>query len=437
MKPVIVIVGRPNVGKSSLFNAIVGQKKAIVEDYPGVTRDRNYADFEYKGKSYTIIDTGGFFLHSEEPILKEIKKQVHIALEEADAIIAVFDGKEGLNPLDKELVNFLRSYNKPVFYGVNKIDCESHKGRLYEFYELGLEKIYALSAEHKIGIDKLLEDITNEISYNSEDIENKSYHAKIAILGRPNVGKSSLINAILGYERAIVSDVPGTTRDAIDTIVTIGDKKYLFVDTAGIRRKSRISLRLEKFSVLEAIRALDRVDIALLVVDAYEGITEQEQKIAELIKEKGKGSIIILNKWDKIEENEKVKDFYLNKIKLSIPFIDYSPKLFVSAKEKTGIDSIFKKIETVSESLKTRISTGILNRIINEIQERNPLPVYKGKRLKIYYGTQQDVSPPLFILFANYPSEIPVTSIKYIEKRLREKYKFEGAPLKIIVRKKR
>lgn len=435
MKPVIVIVGRPNVGKSSLFNAIVGQKKAIVEDYPGVTRDRNYADFDYKGKSYTIIDTGGFFVHSEEPILKEIKKQVTIALEEADAVIALFDGKEGLNPLDKELVNFLRAYNKPVFYCVNKIDCQSHRNRIYDFYELGLNKIYSLSAEHSIGIDDLLEDISKEIV--SEKIEEKDYSAKIAVLGKPNVGKSSLINAILGFERAIVSDIPGTTRDAIDTEVTIGDKKYLFIDTAGIRRKSRISLKLEKFSVMEAIRALDRVDIALLVVDAYEGISEQEQKIAELIKERGKGSIILLNKWDKIENTGDVKEFYLEKVKSVLPFIDYSPKIFISAKEGIGIENIFKKIELVSKSLKTRISTGVLNRIINELQERNPLPVYKGKRLKIYYGTQQDVSPPLFILFANYPVEIPPSSIKYIEKRLREKYNFEGAPIKIIVRKKR
>lgn len=435
MKPVIVIVGRPNVGKSSLFNAIVGQKKAIVEDYPGVTRDRNYADFDYKGKSYTIIDTGGFFVHSEEPILKEIKKQVTIALEEADAVIALFDGKEGLNPLDKELVNFLRAYNKPVFYCVNKIDCQSHRNRIYDFYELGLNKIYSLSAEHSIGIDDLLEDISKEIV--SEKIEEKDYSAKIAVLGKPNVGKSSLINAILGFERAIVSDIPGTTRDAIDTEVTIGDKKYLFIDTAGIRRKSRISLKLEKFSVMEAIRALDRVDIALLVVDAYEGISEQEQKIAELIKERGKGSIILLNKWDKIENTGDVKEFYLEKVKSVLPFIDYSPKIFISAKEGIGIENIFKKIELVSKSLKTRISTGVLNRIINELQERNPLPVYKGKRLKIYYGTQQDVSPPLFILFANYPVEIPPSSIKYIEKRLREKYNFEGAPIKIIVRKKK
>ncbi|MCX7991530.1 MAG: ribosome biogenesis GTPase Der [Proteobacteria bacterium] len=435
MKPVIVIIGRPNVGKSSLFNAIVGQKKAIVEDYPGVTRDRNYADFDYKGKSYTIIDTGGFFVHSEEPILKEIKKQVTLALEEADAVIALFDGKEGLNPLDKELVNFLRAYKKPVFYGINKIDHESHKDRIVDFYELGLTKVYSLSAEHKIGIDELIEDISKIIV--SENIDEKKYSARIAILGKPNVGKSSLINAMLGYERAIVSDIPGTTRDAIDTEVTIGSKTYLFIDTAGIRRKSRISLKLEKFSVMEAIRALERVDIALLVVDAYEGVSEQEQKIAELIKERGKGSIIVLNKWDKIEKGQEVKEFFLEKVKKELPFIDYSPKIFISAKEGIGIENIFKKIEAVSKSLNTRISTGILNRIIAELQERNPLPVYKGKRLKIYYGTQQDVSPPLFILFANYPVAIPPSSIKYIEKRLREKYNFEGAPLKILVRKKR
>lgn len=435
MKPIIVIVGRPNVGKSSLFNAIIGKKRAIVEDYPGVTRDRNYADFEHRGKSYTLIDTGGFFVHSEEPILKEIKKQVTLALEEADGVIALFDGKEGLNPLDKELVNFLRAYKKPVFYAVNKIDHPTHGDRLIDFYHLGLNKIYSVSAEHHIGIDDLLDDLSKEIK--SGEFEEKKYDAKIAVLGKPNVGKSSLINTILGYERAIVSDIPGTTRDAIDTEVTLGDKTYLFIDTAGIRRKSRISLKLEKFSMMEAIRALDRVDIALLVIDAYEGVSEQEQKIAEIIKERGKGSIILLNKWDKIEKKKDVKEFFLDKIKKELPFISYSPKVFISAKAGTGIDALFDKIDVVSRALKTRISTGILNRIINESQERNPLPVYKGKRLKIYYGTQQDISPPLFVLFANYPVAIPEASIKYIERRIRESYEFIGTPIKIVVRKKR
>ncbi len=435
MKPVIVIVGRPNVGKSSLFNAIIGKKKAIVEDYPGVTRDRNYADFEYRGKAYTLIDTGGFFIHSEEPILKEMKKQVTLALEEADAVIALFDGKEGLNPLDKDIVNFLRAYKKPLFYVVNKIDHISHRDRLLDFYVLGIGKIYSISAEHHIGIDELLEDICNEVV--SIPSSEKVYDAKIAILGKPNVGKSSLINALLGYERAIVSHIPGTTRDAIDTEVSINNKKYLFIDTAGIRKKSRISLKLEKFSVMEAIRALDRVDIALLVIDAYEGISEQEQKIAELIKERGKGSVIILNKWDRIEKDAHTKEFYLGKVSKELPFIDYSPKLFVSAKEKTGVEKIFNKIDLVSKSLKTRISTGVLNRIINELQERNPLPLFKGRRLKIYYGTQQDISPPFFILFANYPEAVPDASIKYIERRIREHYNFIGTPIKIITRKKR
>ncbi len=435
MKPVLVIVGRPNVGKSSLFNTIVGKKKAIVEDYPGVTRDRNYADFEYAGKAYTLIDTGGFFIHSEEPILKEMKKQVTLAIEEADGIIALFDGKEGLNPLDKEIVNFLRTYKKPVFYVINKIDHQSHKDRVLDFYELGVGKIYSISAEHRLGVDELLDDISKEIV--SESPSEKSYDARIAVLGKPNVGKSSLINAILGYERAIVSHIPGTTRDAIDTEITLNDKTYLFIDTAGIRKKSRISLKLEKFSVMEAIRALDRVDIALLVVDAYEGVSEQEQKIAELIKERGKGSIIVMNKWDKIEKTSDTKDFFLERVSKELPFIDYSPKVFVSALEKTGVNNIFTKIELVSRALKTRISTGVLNRIINELQERNPLPVYKGRRLKIYYGTQQDICPPFFVLFANYPEAIPSTAIKYIERRIREHYSFVGTPIKIIVRKKR
>ncbi|GAB4345514.1 MAG: ribosome biogenesis GTPase Der [Flammeovirgaceae bacterium] len=437
MKPIVVIVGRPNVGKSSLFNAIVGKKKAIVEDFPGVTRDRNYADVNYEGKEFVIVDTGGFFVHAEEPILKEIKKQVDIALDEADIIIATFDGKEGLNPLDEELVNYLRKLKKPVFYAVNKIDHPSHAPKVNDFYALG-DTLYTISAEHGLGIYDLLDDVVAKIeSEKPKEETKKEYDARVVVLGKPNVGKSSIINSIMGMERAIVSDVAGTTRDAIDSEVIYNDKSYLFIDTAGIRRKARISLKLEKFTVLEALRSLDRADIALLVVDAVEGVSEQEQKIAQLIKERGKGLIIVMNKWDKVEKDEKTEPFYIAMLKKNLPFVDFAPVTFVSAKSGRKVKNIFPLIDTVAKALKTRVSTGILNRIINELQERNPLPIYKGKRVKIYYGTQQDIAPPFFILFANYPEAIPQSGIRYIENRLREHYPFTGAPIKIVVRKKR
>lgn len=437
MKPVIVIVGRPNVGKSSLFNAIVGKKLALVEDFPGVTRDRNYADVNYEGKEFVLVDTGGFFLHTEEPILKEIKKQVEIALDEADMVIATFDGKEGFNPLDMELVSYLRKLEKPVFYVVNKIDHPSHAIKVSDFYKFG-EKLYALSAEHGLGIYELLDDIVASIPETfSKEEEKKNYEARIVVLGKPNVGKSSLINSILGMNRAIVSEIAGTTRDAIDSELIYNGKKYLFIDTAGIRKKAKISLKLEKFSVLSALRSLDRADIALLVVDAVEGVSEQEQKIAQITKERGKGLILIMNKWDKLEKNEKTEPFYTAMIKKTLPFVDYAPFIFLSAKTGRKVKSLFPVIDNVVKSLKTRVSTGVLNRIIVELQERNPLPVYKGRRVKIYYGTQQDVSPPFFILFANYPEAIPQSSIKFIETRLRSYYPFVGAPIKILIRKKR
>lgn len=438
MKPIVAIVGRPNVGKSSLFNAIVGKKKALVEDFPGVTRDRNYADVNYEGKEFVIVDTGGFFVHADEPILKEIKKQVEIAIDEADIIIATFDGKEGLNPLDKELVSYLRKLEKPILYAVNKIDHPSHAPKINDFYSLGC-RLYPVSAEHGLGVYDLLDDVVALIPESSkcEEMETPVYQAKVVVLGKPNVGKSSIINAILGMERAIVSEVAGTTIDAIDSEVDYNGKKYLFIDTAGIRRKAKISLRLEKFSVLSALRSLERADVALLIVDAEEGVKDQEQKIAQLIKERGKGLIIVVNKWDKVEKDEKTESFYIAMLKKTLPFVDFAPVIFTSAKTGKRIKTIFTLIDNVTKSLKTRVSTGILNRIINELQERNPLPVYKGKRIKIYYGTQQDVSPPFFVLFANYPEAIPSSSIKYIENRLREYYSFTGAPINIVFRKKR
>jgi GTP-binding protein len=437
MKPIVAIVGRPNVGKSRFFNAVVGKRKAIVEDFPGVTRDRNYADVNYRGREFVVVDTGGFFVHSEEPMLKEIKRQVDLALQEADIVIAMVDGKEGLNPLDLEMAVYLRKLSKPLFYVVNKIDHPSHENKALEFHRLGVKKLYNVSAEHGIGVLELLDDVVENMDAPKEEQKEKQYTARVAVLGKPNVGKSSLINRLLGSDKAVVSEVPGTTRDAIDTEVQYNEKAYLFIDTAGIRRKTRISLKLEKFTVMEALRSLDRVDIALLVVDAYEGITEQEQKIAYLIKERGKGCIIVLNKWDKVEKGDKTEEFYLDKIDKNLPFIDYAPRLFVSALTGQRVTKIFDNLDAIAKSLKTRISTGILNRIISEHQERNPLPVYKGKRLKIYYGTQQDIAPPFFILFANYPDAIPQASIRYIERKLRESANFEGAPIKIAVRKKR
>ena len=356
MKPIIAIVGRPNVGKSTLFNRIAGGKKAIVADEPGVTRDRNYADVEWEGKVFTLIDTGGFEPVSKDRIFIQMREQCQLAMEEADVILFLMDGKEGLTPSDKEIADILRRQNKPVFYIVNKIDGPKHEDKAFEFYGLGVERIYSISAEHRYGVDELMDEVVKILPRLTEGKRGREA-AKVAVIGRPNVGKSSLINRLLGYKRVIVDEAPGTTRDAIDTFFERNGKKYILIDTAGIRRKSRISLRLEKYSIVEALRTIDQCHVALLLLDSKEGVTDQDAHIGGFIHEKGKGCILVVNKWDLVEKDSQTMVEFKKRVYEDLKYLSYAPILFISALTGQRVPKILEMVDEVAEQTKKRIPT--------------------------------------------------------------------------------
>lgn len=376
MRPIIAIIGRPNVGKSTLFNRLSDNKKAIVIDVPGATRDRNYADASWGDKNFVIIDTGGFEPVSTEKILTQMREQTNLAIEEADAIIFLLDGKDGLTPADQEITDLLRRREKPVFFAVNKIDGPKHENFVHEFYRLGIDKVYSISAQHGLGIGELMEDVS-AVLLPVEPPPEEDGMIRIAVIGRPNVGKSSLINSILGFERTIVNPLPGTTRDSIDTPFRIGERCYLLIDTAGIRRKSRISLSLEKYSIIEALKTLDRSDVALILVDAEEGITEQDAKIAGLAFEKGVLCILLVNKWDLVVKDNSTVGVFVRKIKDQLKFLDFAPILFISALTGLRVTNIFKTVEEAYAQYTKRVSTAALNKTIREIVEKNPPPAQK------------------------------------------------------------
>ena len=435
MKPVVAIVGRPNVGKSTLFNRIVGRKKAIVEDQPGVTRDRNYADIEWGHKSFSLIDTGGFEPISRERMFIQIREQCQLAIDEADLILFLMDGKDGLAPSDKEIVSILRREAKPVLYVVNKIDGPSHEEKVFEFYGIGVQTILSISAQHNYGVDDLMTEMLKELP-TPDEREVEEEVTRIAVVGRPNVGKSSLINRILGYDRVIVNESPGTTRDAIDTVMEIEGRRYLLIDTAGIRRKKKISLRLEKYSIVEALKSIDRCNVALLLIDPREGVTEQDTKIAGFIHEKGKGCVIVVNKWDLIEKNSETHKEYTIRIREELKFLPYPPILFVSSLTgKRVIDSIHL-VDQVAEEYGKRVSTSRLNNLIVESTKKVSLPRYGKGRVKIYYGTQVSVKPPTFVLFANHPKRIHVTYQRYLVNRIRQSLDFKRTPIRLLLRKR-
>ncbi len=442
MKPIICIVGRPNVGKSTLFNRILGYKKAITEDKPGVTRDRNYGEFEYYGDRYILVDTGGFESAKEDSIPKEVRKQIELSLIESEAIIFLLDGKEGLCPEDLTIYEGLRRFNKPVFCAVNKIDSDKREILVSEFYELGVERLYPLSSLHGMGIDDLLEDIRKEIKNRiNEDGaikegDNKQEHLRIAFVGRPNTGKSSIVNMIIGSERMIVSDIPGTTRDAIDTEIEFMDKKIILIDTAGLRKKSRIAMKVEEYSVSRAIKTIERADVVNLVIDAQEGVGHQDGSIAHLIESRGRGICIVINKWDLVRGDIKEKR-YREMVMEKIPHVSYCPVVFTSAKTGMNIDRIIEEDLFIYEELKKRIPTPELNRCFNTITSQTNLTYIKGKPVKIYYVHQQKTKPPTFILFSNHPELIPENYKRYIENALRREYGFVGAPIRLIFKKKK
>jgi GTPase len=435
MKPIIAIVGRPNVGKSTLFNRIARGKKAIVADEPGVTRDRNYADVEWEGKVFTLIDTGGFEPISKDRIFIQMREQCQLAIDEADVIFFVMDGKEGLTPSDKEIADILRRQNKTVFFIVNKIDGPQHEERVYEFYGLGIERIYSISAEHRYGLDELMDEVVKILPRWTEEKWNREA-SRVAIIGRPNVGKSSVVNRLLGYRRVLVDEAPGTTRDAIDTFFERDGKKYVLIDTAGIRRKSRISLKLEKYSIVEALRTIDRCEVALLLLDSKEGVTDQDAHIGGFIHEKGKGCILAVNKWDLIEKDSQTLVEYKKRVYEDLKYLSYAPILFISALTGQRVPKILDLVDEVAVQAKKRIPTSQLNKLFGQWVEHHPPPLHKNRNVKLNYITQVSSGPPTFIIYANFPEGIHFSYERYLINQMREAFGFEGVPIRLQFRKK-
>ena len=436
-KPIIAVVGRPNVGKSTFVNRLVGRRQSIVDDMPGVTRDRIYFDVEWQNKKFTVIDTGGIVPGDEDDIMLSIYDQAKIACEEADKIIFIVDGIEGTTPVDMDIANILRQSGKPVFLAVNKVDSHNQITMISDFYSLAVGEPIAISALHGSGgVGDLLEEITEDFSTEIEDTEDNSI--KLAIVGRPNAGKSSIVNALLGEKRVIVSDVSGTTRDSIDSYLNFEGQDYVIIDTAGIRKKAKVDYGVEKFAVDRAIRSIRECDVALIVIDATEainGISDQDKKIASIITEAGKGMVIAINKWDLIEDKKSnTINKFEQKIANEIPFLDYVPKIYISAVTHQRLNSIFTKVLDVQKERSKRIATGLLNKVINEAYALNPPQTIRNKRLKIMYSTQAAVKPPTFILFANNEDLMKDHYKRYMENKLREAFGFTGTPVRISIR---
>ncbi|NLT96061.1 MAG: ribosome biogenesis GTPase Der [Clostridia bacterium] len=435
LKPIVAIVGRPNVGKSTLFNRLTGGMAAIIEDTPGVTRDRLYRDAEWKGIPFTVIDTGGIEVNKDDIFLAQIKKQAQIAIEEADVILFLVDGKTGITLDDQEVAQLLRKTNKPVLLVVNKIEDYSDPAALFDFYQLGLGEPNPISAMHGMNTGDLLDKVVKLFPPNiSEPYDPDTI--KIAVVGRPNVGKSSLVNAILGQERVIVSDIPGTTRDAVDTPFKHNGQEYVIIDTAGMRRKGKISNPTERYSVIRSLRAIERSDVVLMIIDAVEGLTEQDKKIAGYAHEQGKACILVINKWDLVEKDDKTLHRYEKKLRNELLFMQYAPTIFVSALTKQRVVKIIDLVDFVAQQHAFRVPTGTLNQVINEAVQLNPTPSDKGQKLKIFYVTQAGVKPPTFVIFVNEPEILHFSYERYLENKIRENFGFEGTPIRFIIKKR-
>lgn len=436
-KPIIAVVGRPNVGKSTFVNRLVGKRQSIVDDQPGVTRDRIYFDVEWQNKSFTVIDTGGIVPGDEDEIMLSIYDQARIACQEAEKIVFIVDGIEGATPVDMDIANILRQSGKPVFLAVNKVDSSNQITMISDFYSLAVGEPIAISALHGSGgVGDLLELITADFEIDEDDKEDDTI--KIAIVGRPNAGKSSIVNALLGEKRVIVSDISGTTRDSIDSRLKFNERDFVIIDTAGIRKKAKVDYGVEKFAVDRAIRSIRECDVALMVIDATEavnGISDQDKKIASIITEAGKGMIIAINKWDLIEDKKaNTINKFEQKIAHEIPFLDFVPKIYISAVTGQRLNQIFTKVEDVYAEATKRISTGLLNKVINEAYALNPPQTIRNKRLKIMYATQATTQPPMFLLFANDENLMKDHYKRYMENKLREAFGFFGTPIRISVR---
>ncbi len=436
-KPVVAIVGRPNVGKSTLFNVLAGQQISIVKDTPGVTRDRIYADCTWLDRKFTLIDTGGIEPDSRDIILSQMREQAEIAIQTADVIVFIVDVRQGLVDADTKVADMLRKSRKPVVLAVNKVDSIQKFGNdVYEFYNLGIGDPIAVSAASRLGIGDLLDEVVKHFP-SPDELEEEDERPRIAIVGKPNVGKSSIINKLLGENRVIVSNIAGTTRDAVDTEIVHNGTDYVFIDTAGLRRKNKIKEELERYSIIRTVTAVERADVVVVVIDAVEGVTEQDAKIAGIAHERGKGIIVAVNKWDAVEKNDKTIYEYTRKLKEMLSFMPYAEYIFISAETGQRLNKLFDLIDMVRENQALRVSTGVLNEIMTEAVAMQQPPSDKGKRLKLYYITQVSIKPPTFVIFVNDRELMHFSYTRYIENQIRNAFGFRGTSLKFIIRERK
>lgn len=436
-KPVVAIVGRPNVGKSTLFNALAGENISIIKDTPGVTRDRIYADVTWLDHAFTLIDTGGIEPDSSDIILSQMREQAQIAIDTADVIIFLVDVRQGLQDADSKVADMLRRSHKPVILVVNKVDSfQKFMADVYEFYNLGIGDPVPVSASSRLGIGDMLDEVVKHFPEKAE-AQDEDDRPKVAIVGKPNVGKSSIVNKLSGNNRVIVSDIAGTTRDAIDTDIRWNGKEYIFIDTAGLRRKNKIKEELERYSIIRTVTAVERADVVVVVIDAKEGVTEQDAKIAGIAHERGKGIIIAVNKWDAIEKNDKTIYEFTRKVRETLSFMPYAEILFISAVSGQRLPKLFEIIDMVIENQTLRVQTGVLNEIVTEAVAMQQPPSDKGKRLKIFYVTQVAVKPPTFVIFVNDKELMHFSYVRYLENKIRESFGFKGTSLKFIIRERK
>ncbi|MBO4376119.1 MAG: ribosome biogenesis GTPase Der [Lachnospiraceae bacterium] len=435
-RPVVAVVGRPNVGKSTLFNVLAGERISIVQDNPGVTRDRIYADVEWLDTKFTLIDTGGIEPDSKDIIVSQMREQAQIAIDTADVIMFMVDVKQGLTDSDSKVADMLRRSKKPVVLVVNKVDdFKKYECDVYEFYNLGIGEPHAISSVNRLGIGDMLDEVIKYFPEDSSDDEEDD-RIRVAIVGKPNVGKSSIINKLLGENRLIVSDIAGTTRDAVDTEITYNKKQYVFVDTAGLRRKSKIKEELEHYMIVRTVTAVEKADVVVLVIDASEGVTEQDAKIAGIAHERGKAVIIAVNKWDAVEKSDKTMNEFTKKVRMTLSYMPYAEIIFISALTGQRLGKLFETIDVVSENHAMRVATGVLNEIMAEAVAMQQPPTDKGKRLRLYYITQVAVKPPTFVIFVNDKELMHFSYTRYIENQIRETFGFKGTPLKFIIRER-
>ncbi len=427
MLPVVAIVGRPNVGKSTLFNRIIGQRKAIVEDFAGVTRDRNYAEVTRYEKPFLLIDTGGFEPASSDRLLTQMREQSQLAVEEADIVILLMDVRDGLTPSDVEVAQLLRKVDKPVFFVANKVDGDKQETAVAEFYSLGVERVYSLSSAHGRGVGELIDDLLELLPQSQQpEVEGE---VRMAVIGRPNVGKSSLVNRLLGFERVVANPTAGTTRDSVDTPFDFEGQRFVLIDTAGIRRKGKVSQTLEKYSAIQALKAMDRAHVVLMILDAEEGVTDQDLAVAGYAYERGRALILIVNKWDLPEKDTHTMKRYMEEVRRRFKYLPFVPVLFISAKTGQRVDKVMPSVARVFGEFNRKITTSELNSVLEETVVRHPPPMVKGRRIKLYYATQTMVRPPTFTIFTNNPDDIHFSYERYLQNALRDAFGFEGVPI--------